>query len=61
MAGGGKGGGSGHATNADLQSDEDRMNRMGKNFKSWAELRKKRKLGGQVVINYSNSPEPPKR
>lgn len=69
MAGGGKGGGkggkggsSGQASNADLQDDEDVMNRMvrGHNFREWA--KKKRGEGKTgAFIHYENSPPPPKR
>jgi hypothetical protein len=52
-AGGGKAGasvgkarasGSGHASNAALQDDEDFMARRRVNFRSWAETRKKKKI-----------------
>ena len=57
--GSGKPGGSGHASPAAINDDEDLMNKMsrrGKNFRTWAA---KRKRAG--VINYDRSPAPPKR
>ena len=57
----GKGGG-GQASNADLQDDEDTMNRIwrGKHFRDWAMARKeKRQIGTPIV--YDKSPAPPKK
>jgi hypothetical protein len=60
--GGGKGGSSGQASNADLQDDEDVMNRMwrGKHFRDWAKMRRGTARPG-MPINYDKSPMPPKK
>ena len=66
MPGAGKGssggksskGGSGHASNAALQSDEDVMARRAANFNGWkhAKLKKVR----NEFMDYANSPTPPR-
>ncbi len=56
MAGGAGKGGSGHS-NAALNSDEDIMNRLRRNFKSWAGGRHQNRRSN-VVINYDKSPKP---
>jgi len=44
----------GSASNAALHDDEDRMARRGKNFRTWADGRKKK----STLLSYSNSPKP---
>jgi hypothetical protein len=65
MAGGGKNtgrpGGSGHASNAALQDDEDLMARRGKRFRTWAAEKRKSKSRRSSLIDYVNSPSPPRR
>lgn len=59
---GGKGGG-GQATNADLQADEDIMNRIafrGKYFREWAAKKREKRQAGPMII-YSKSPAPPRK
>ena len=60
--GGGKGGSTGQASNADLQDDEDVMNRMwrGKHFREWAKKKKDMARSG-MPIHYDKSPVPPKK
>lgn len=52
-----KGGSSGHASNADLQDDEDVMARRRLTFGKWKSNRHPKNM----VINYVNSPTPPRR
>lgn len=66
-SGGGKGtgkgkGGSSGATNADLQDDEDTMNRMyrKKIFGDWKATRTPKRQHGPLII-YDKSPAPPKK
>jgi len=66
MAGGGKGsskgGSSGHASNAALQDDEDIMARRKVLFGKWKASRKdKRPTHPNHMIDYAQSPEPPKK
>jgi hypothetical protein len=65
MPSGGKGGGKGggQATNADLQDDEDTMNRMyrRKQFSEFFKKKKRDEATAGVPINYSKSPAPPRR
>lgn len=59
---GGKGGTSGQASNADLQDDEDVMNRLyrKKIFGDWKELRTPKRQHGPLIV-YDKSPDPPNK
>lgn len=57
-----RGGSSGHATNADLQDDEDIMNRefRAKYFRDWAKVKREKRQIGPLIV-YDKSPAPPKK
>lgn len=61
---GGKGGksGGGQASNADLQDDEDVMNRLyrKKVFGDWAKTRTPKRQHGPLIV-YDKSPDPPRK
>jgi len=60
--GGSKGGSNGQASNADLQDDEDKLNRIyrGNYFRDWAKKRKEKTQRGPLIF-YDKSPAPPKK
>jgi hypothetical protein len=56
-----KSGGSGHASNAALQDDEDKMARRRALFGEWKGLKlAKKEVHPARMIDYSNSPSPPR-
>lgn len=58
----GKGGSTGQASNADLQDDEDVMDRLyrKKIFGDWKKTRRPRDQHGPLIV-YDKSPAPPKK
>ena len=58
---GGSKGGSNGASNAALNDDEDAMNRRRVNFSGWKATQQGKAKHPKHLIDYANSPAPPKR